>query len=125
MSTNGLTSRVTVRIVPAAYYLGSALFSLVPAIFWALSLPFYIIGDSSSDPGEARIGVTFSVGLSMLWLLVTGFLGIGVSLLTGKPAARHIGLAVLGTIVTLVVGYTALTLYGNATPQPPPIPPMD
>lgn len=98
-------------VAAAAYYCVTAFLSLLPAVFWALSLPYYISGDSSSDSGEAGLGIAFAVTLTLVWFLVTGFVGVGLSNVTGRSTARHFGFAVLSATGTLIVVYVALTIY--------------
>lgn len=122
MTTEPATERIKDRLTPfraaaAAYYCLTAVLSLIPAVFWALSLPYYISGDSSSDSGEAGTGIAFAVGLTLVWFLVAGFVGAGLSNVTGKSTARHFALAVLGATVTLILVYFALMMYVDVISQ--------
>jgi hypothetical protein len=107
------------------YYIGTAAFSLIPAMFWAVSLPFYFGADSSSDSGEAGLGIGLALVLTLAWLLLAGFFGAGVSIVTGKHTARHFGFAVLGAALTLLVANISLSVFLDVmSSQPPPPPPQ-
>lgn len=123
-------SSTNARSAAFGYYIGTAVVSLVPAFLWALALPFYFGGDSSSDSGEAGISIALAAALTLVWFLIAGLTGVGLSSITGKSTAHHIGLAVLLAALTLFVAYVAyvayvaLALYADVWSQPPSPPPM-
>jgi hypothetical protein len=109
----------------AGYYIGTTFLALVPASLWALALPFYFGHDTSSDSGEAGLSIALAIAATLVWFLIAGLTGVGLSSITGKSTAHHVGLAVLFAAVTLLAAYFALTLYLDAGSQPPSPPPMD